>query len=163
MMTNKKKILLGGGGIALLAAAAAGFAFAPGPRGLAAADLDGNGEITAAELRSAAQQKFAEADADKDGKLTGEELPRRGRGGHRGRHHDGPPPPATPQPGVAAEAAPQPSRPKLDADGDGAVTAAEFAVGFEARFARADADHNGIVSAAELAAARPQRGGHHRR
>lgn len=162
-MTNKKKILLGGGGIALLAAAAAGFALSPGPRGLAAADLDGNGEITTAELRSAAQQKFAEADANKDGKLTAEELPRGGRGGHRGRNHDRPPPPAAAQPGVAAEAPLPAARPKLDADGDGAVTATEFAAGFEARFARADADHDGTLSAAELAAARPQRGGHHRR
>ena len=160
-MTNTKKWLFGGGGVALLAAGAAGFAFAPGPRGLAAADLDGNGQITAAEAATAAQQKFAETDANKDGKLTADELPRRSRGHHRGHRRDGPPPGAGPE--GQPQSSPMAQRPKLDADGDGAVTAAEFADSFQQRFARADANRDGIVTAAELAAAKPQRGGHHRR
>ncbi|PSJ38157.1 EF-hand domain-containing protein [Allosphingosinicella deserti] len=159
-MNNKKKWLFGGGGLALLAAGASGFAVAPGPRGLAAADLDGNGQITAAEAASAAQQKFAEADANKDGRLTADELPRRGGRHHHRGHRDPPPgagPQAQPQPGPTTQ------RPELDANGDGAVTASEFTDRLQQRFARADANHDGIVSAAELAAAKPQRGGHHRR
>jgi hypothetical protein len=172
MMNTRRKLLLGGGGAALLLLGGAGaFALAQ-PHGLAAADLDGDGQITAAEIRTAAQQKFAVADSNKDGKLVGAELPRRGRGGrghggHQRGHgdHDSPPSaqPATAtnlgQPGQAV--LPQ-QKQRMDANGDGAVTLAEFEQGFRQRFAWADANGDGNVSAVELAAAKAHRDEGHR-
>ncbi|ESQ87879.1 EF-hand domain-containing protein [Asticcacaulis benevestitus] len=61
-------------------------------------------------------------------------------GGHRGRHHMGPPDLKT-----------------LDTDGDGKVSFAEFSARSKALFGRLDTDHDGSLSAAELKA-RPPRG-----
>jgi len=43
-------------------------------------------------------------------------------------------------------------RANLDADGDGAVSAAEFDASAQQRFQRMDANHDGVVDAGELAA-----------
>ncbi|TFI58500.1 EF-hand domain-containing protein [Sphingomonas parva] len=160
-MTRKKTLLLAGGGVAgVLAAAAAAFALAP-ERGPGAADLNRDGQITAAEIGAAAAARFAEADANKDGRLTGDELPRRGRGHHRGAERDGAAPTAGIGPGAGPVAA-APRRPGLDADGDGTVTPGEFEQGFRRRLGRADSNGDGTISAAELAAAREKRRGHGR-
>ncbi|HEY0027193.1 MAG TPA: hypothetical protein VGC35_04935 [Allosphingosinicella sp.] len=179
-MNKKKKIAIGaGGGGALLALAAAGFALAPENRGPARADLNGDGQVSAAEIAQSGKQRFAELDADGDGKLSGAEMPRRGgrekRGGHgRGARggEGGPqlyqvvqPAPVAAQPGAAPQpqAVPQQvllapvraERPSPDADGDGALTLAEFLAGHRQRLTRADANRDGELSAEELAA-RPQ-------
>jgi hypothetical protein len=179
-MNKKRKIALGaGGGVALLALAAAGFALAPEGRGPGRADLNGDGQVSAAEIEQSGKQRFAELDADKDGKLSGAEMPRgrggrEGRGGHgrveRGRE-EGPQlyqvvqPAAAAAPGGQSGAAPQPQaapqqvllapvrpqRPSPDANGDGALTLAEFLAGHRQRLTRADSNGDGALSAEELA------------
>src|SRR5687767_9390104 len=92
-MEKKRILMIGAGGAAgVLAIAAAGFALAPGPRGLAALDADEDGRIVTAEVQQAARRRFAALDANGDGRLTAEEMPRgrhgRGHGGHRRGPHD---------------------------------------------------------------------------
>ena len=176
-MEKKKKILLGaGGGIALLAATAAvaaGLGMGCEPRGVAAADLNKDGQVSAAEVEQSGKQRFASFDANKDGKLTGDEMPRdRGDGGRHGRGGEDDMPQAyqvvpaaavTAQPGAPAHpgaAAQQPAvpqqvmlvpvrseQPRMDANGDGAVTIAEFLPGHRQRLTRADANGDGALSA----------------
>jgi hypothetical protein len=105
--------------------AAGGIAIASMDNGLGGfgrADANNDGQITRAEWVQAATARFDRFDANKDGKLIGDELPKHGRGGpdghhgHRGPHgggpdwdRGGPPPPpdaAAPQPGAPAAAAP---------------------------------------------------------
>ena len=180
---EKKKVLglAAGGAVGVLAVAAAAFALAPERRGLAALDLDGDGQIVNSEIQHSARQRFAERDANGDGRLTGEELPRRrhGRQGRRGSGHDDfvatPAEPEQTQPtGDAAGAAtptaadPAPTAGQAapvrrgfaaaDLDGDGALTLREFYAHHAARAARADTDGNGTISTEEIAAFRPRRG-----
>jgi hypothetical protein len=189
-MNKKTRIMVGSGaGVALLAAAAAAFALAPETRGPAAADLNKDGQVSAAEIEESGKRRFAEADSNKDGKLTGAEIPRR-REGHGGRHGEGgrdrgpdgapmyqvvQPAAIAPTPGQApptAQVAPalpgataqppapqtvmlvpvRPEPPRMDSDGDGAVTLAEFMAGYRQRLARADRNGDGVISADELAA-----------
>ena len=169
-METKRILMIGAGGAAgLVAIAAAGFALAPGHRGLAALDADGDGRIVAAEVRQGARQRFAELDANGDGRLTTAEMPRgRHGGGHRG-HGRGPHDEfggneAQPAGNGVAAAAPVPAAPRrglaaADADGDGALNLREFYAHLSARVARADADRDGTVSAEELQAHRPRRHG----
>jgi hypothetical protein len=178
MMNQRRKIAIGaGGGVALLALAAAGFALAPEGRGPGRADLNGDGQVSAAEIEQSGKQRFAELDADKDGKLSGAEMPRgrggrEGRGGHGRVERDGKEGPqlyevVQPAPVAAQQgAAPQPQaarqqvllapvraeRPSPDADGDGALTLAEFLAGHRQRLTRADSNGDGALSAEELAA-----------
>src|SRR5687767_7421863 len=89
---QKKKVatLVGASALALVALAAAALAMAP-ERGLAALDLNQDGQIVDAEIQQSARQRFAELDSNADGRLTGAELPRGRRGDHGGRggrHHD---------------------------------------------------------------------------
>lgn len=176
-MEKKRILMIGAGGAAgLLAIAAAGFALAPGHRGLAELDANGDGRIVTAEVQQGARQRFAALDANGDGRLTAEEMPRgrhgRGHRGHRG-HGRGPhdelgaapaQPPAAAENGVAAApptpaAAPVSGAPPrrglaaADADGDGALNLREF---YAHLAARADADRDGTVSAEELQAHRPR-------
>jgi hypothetical protein len=189
-MEKKRILMLGAGGAAgVLAIAAAGFALAPGHRGLAALDADEDGRIVTAEVQQAARRRFAALDANGDGRLTAEEMPRgrhgrghRGHGGHgRGPHDDfggNEAQPAAAAPAAAANdvttaapaqtAAPVPAAPPrrglaaADVDGDGALNLREYYAHLSARVARADADRDGTVSAEELRAHRPRRhgGGH---
>jgi hypothetical protein len=183
---NKMKIAVGaGGGAALLGLAAAGFALAPERGGPGMADLNKDGQVTAAEIDQSGKQRFAQLDTNKDGKLSGDEMPG-GRGGHDGRGGYGrgerggdgarlyqvvqPAPGSAGQPGALpqVQGAPQqlllaPVRAEgrsMDPDGDGAVTLAEFLAGHRQRLIRADTNGDGALSKAELAA-RPHRGGGH--
>lgn len=183
-MEEKKVLgLAAGGAVGVLAIAAAAFALAPEHRGLAALDLDGDGQIINSEIQHSVRQRFAERDANEDGRLTGEELPRgrrgRGQGRRGGSHNDFAATPALPEQtqatGDAAGAAtptvagPAPTAGQTaparrgfaaaDVDGDGALTLREFYAHHAARAARADSDGNGALSAEEIAAFRPRRGG----
>lgn len=180
MMTRKNKILLGaGGGVALLAAAGLAFAAPDGPQRFAAADLDRDGQVAAAEIQQVARQRFAAFDVNGDGSIAGAELElmhetRSGRGGwdrHRGdrqreSRNAGPDAQAAPAPKPATvqqAAAPQQARPGGDFDGDGAISLAEFQRRIATRYMLLDTDGNGTVSAEELKAVHEGRGGRGRR
>ena len=160
-MEKKKALILGAGGAAGIAAlAAAAWALASGPRGLAEFDFDNDGQIVRAELQQGARQRFAALDANHDGRLVGDELPRRGHHGygHRRTGHEGFGP-ETPQARPAAESTTSGIR--ADANNDGALDLREFYADLSARTLRADGNRDGTISAQELAAHRPRRGGRH--
>ncbi|HEY0148138.1 MAG TPA: hypothetical protein VGB70_03970 [Allosphingosinicella sp.] len=175
-MNRKKKIILGaGGGIALLAAAGTAFAVNADCSGRNRADLNKDGQVSAAEIEQSGKQMFARFDANKDGKLAGAELPRGHDSRLGGRAHgerDGEArlyrvvqpaaPPAAGQPGAAPAqqvmlAPVRGERPSPDANGDGAVDLAEFVADHRQRLTRADSNGDGALSAEELAA-RPHHG-----
>jgi hypothetical protein len=168
-MQKKTKILAGAGTALALIAAAAGIAVAQHDGGPMSADTNSDGTISAQEIEASARARFAEADANKDGRLTGDEIPHRrgGRGDHGGHGWDGPPAPAqAPQPAQAnGQPAPPtvqpapPVRALLDADADGSVTLPEFYRHMKDRLLRADSNHDGSVTAEELAARRGHHGG----
>jgi EF hand domain-containing protein len=144
-MTNKVRIGLGAAAAALLAAGAALYAHPGGGGPMKHFDADGNGAITLAEARAGAATMFAGADANKDGRVTEEEMRAfhgkmggHHRGGHRGGH--GGPPEGEHHGGPM----------HLDADGDGAVTLAEAQSGIEQHFARIDANRDGSITEAEM-------------
>ena len=159
-MQKKQALILGAGGVGFAALAAAAWALAPGPRGLAGMDFNGDGRIVRAELQQGARQRFAELDRDGDGRLAGDELPR-GRHGH-GRHGGGREGfgPETPQ---AQAAAATTGAIRADANNDGALDLREFYADLSAKTARADTNRDGTISAEEIAAHRPPRGGRHGR
>lgn len=148
----------------------------------ASLDLNGDGAIDKSEAAKAPRlaAKFAELDADKDGKLTRQEMPNRGDRKHGGRDGHGP----RGQGGRDFMA-------KLDTNKDSRLSRAEATAGegkwasrfdqmdankdgfidrvdHEARakqrtdewFARADTDKDGKLSRAEVDASRSQRGEH---
>lgn len=113
-------------------------------RGPMAADTDGNGELTLAEVRAHAAQRFARMDANGDGKIDAAD-----REARHAEHFA-----------------------KVDTDGDGELSPAEMKAAREARmekraermedrrarrFERLDSDNSGGVSEAELRAAREAR------
>lgn len=115
-------------------------------------DANGDGKLDAADRAAKQQARFDRLDTNSDGQLTpaeftarpqraerGQPGQRAGRRGHRGG-------------GMMHMAR------MADADGDGAITQAEFTAGALAMFDRADADKNGTVTREERRAARPQRG-----
>jgi len=133
---------------ALLAGGAALYANTGGPRGpMAKFDADGNGAITLAEARAGAAAMFAAADADKDGRVSGEEM--RAFHGKKGGHHQG---------SHGGRYAPghdgRPGGPlHFDSDGDGAVTLAEAQSGIERHFGEIDSNRDGSIGEAEMKAA----------
>jgi hypothetical protein len=154
---RKKKIVSAAAGALLLAGAAAagGLVYVGHRHGPFGADRDGDAQITAREIAATARARFAERDANGDGKLTGDEVPRHrhGHGGwHGGHENEGRGADAAAQPGQADESA-------LDATRDGAVTLPEFYRSLRMRLLRADSNGDGALSAAELAAARPRHRG----
>jgi Ca2+-binding EF-hand superfamily protein len=115
-------------------------------------DVDEDGFVSLAEAQSKPKlaRHFAELDLDDDGKLTKDEMAamKRGKGKHGGWHGKDP----------AERAAKMMS--KLDADRDGAISAAE-AEGHKIaeHFATADADKDGKLTQEELVAFKSK---HHR-
>ncbi len=112
-----------------------------GHGGLKKLDIDGDGMISQAEAKdSRIADKFAELDADKDGKLSKDELH-----AMKGRHGKGPKDPAE----RAAH-----FMEKFDADKDGAISSAEVASKphFAEKFAELDADKDGKLTSTELQA-----------
>lgn len=113
-------------------------------RGPMAADMDGNGELTLAELRAHGAQRFARMDANGDGQIDATDR--------QARHAD--------------------RFARIDADGNGELSAAEMQAAHQARMAkraehraerqakrfdRMDTDKSGGVSQAELEAAHAAR------
>jgi hypothetical protein len=124
---------------------------APVPQG------DADGAITREQAMAQADARFDRMDANKDGKLTPDEMRPHGRMGGP----DAPPPPA------ADGAAPPPPSPaavgrgfgdrmfaRLDTNGDGVVDRDEFRAQAARRFDRMDTNKDGKVDAAERQAAR---------
>jgi len=104
---------------------------------LAKIDTNGDGAIGRDEAPPRMLERFDEIDADGDGKLTDSELAAawKKRGPRQG-------------PGGKHEA----NRARLDADGDGVVSAEEFSQRALGWFERADANGDGTVELAELQA-----------
>lgn len=111
---------------------------------LARIDINGDEMISRAENRAAAEARFARMDVDKDGTIEAGEFgadgeriaargERRGPGAHGGHDRGG--------------------TMMADANGDGAVTRAEFDAASAQRFARMDSNGDGKLDAAD----RPQR------
>ncbi len=121
-------------------------------------DANNDGAISSAEVADHPKLagKFAELDADKDGKLTATELQAmKGHGrGHGGEGKDMDP---------AQRAAKMLE--KLDADKDGSLSAAELAEHpkLAGKFAEVDTDKDGKLSTAELTAFKAAHGGKHGR
>ena len=125
-----KKLILGAAMVAGSMLALAGPAAAQDGGAMMAAmflDPDGDGVTTRDELLGASAARFAQLDADKDGKLSEAER----SAGPGGR--------------MLARA---------DADSDGSVSKDEMAAAAATRFDRIDANHDGKIDAAEREAAR---------
>ena len=136
---------------ALVLAGATGFAIAqPGgdhserwAERLAELDTDGDGAISAAEANAPQVQKFSEADQNGDGELTFDEMTAFQEAEREIRRAE------RRQKGFE----------RLDADGNGTVSAAEFAVRGDKRFDRIDANDDGFVTLEEAEAAHENRRG----
>lgn len=124
---------------------------------------DDNAVTTRADALAAADRRFDKIDANKDGKLTADEMrpPRAPMNG------DGPPPPPPadgagpppPPPGAGGTGGPGGGMfARLDTNGDGAIDRDEFRAQAARRFDRMDANKDGTIDAAERQAARDARG-----
>lgn len=142
-----RKFLFAAAGFAALAGAA-GLALAqdstaPRERGAAffQADANSDGAVTRAEFDASRAARFAQLDTNNDGQLTREE--RRAERGDRGRH------------GRRGGGLHMLGR--ADANNDGNITREEFLARPTEMFARLDANGDGVISAAERPE-RPERG-----
>jgi Ca2+-binding EF-hand superfamily protein len=145
-----RKILIASAGIAALAAAAAGIAQTAQTRPPVAAD----GSVRVSDMRQRADARFEALDANKDNKISRQELQdrrgdmRNGRGprvrGPRGG-------PAGGRGGAMFGGA--------DANRDGIVTQSEITANAAQRFQRIDANHDGRIVREEMQALRGGFGG----
>jgi len=112
-----------------LSAVAAGPNQGLGMRRFEETDKNGDGKVTIDEVRSTAAERFAAADANKDGVLDASEVPALAPngGGRRGG----------------------PSLEMFDANHDGKVTADEFTTHMVQRATQVDVDGDGVVTAQE--------------
>ncbi len=128
-------------------------------------DANSDGTLNAADREAHARARFAAQDADANGELSFEEMEaaresrraersedgqRGNRGGHR-RGHRG-------MRGGGDRHGQMLER--VDTDGDGAISEAEFTASILTRFDRMDADSNGTVTAEERRSMRGGRRGH---
>ena len=154
-----KKLIIGLAATATLIGGAAIAAHAAdegnGPAGwlLKHGDTNGDGAISRDEFLAKAAEHFARDDANKDGKLTGDEVTAMMAAHHGGRmrqgdHRGGP------GGGMFA---------RLDADGNGKVSLAEFNAPHDKHFAMVDANKDGEIDKTEMAAAMDKMRGHMRR
>ncbi len=149
-----------------------------GPHGRAAMDRDGDGQITREEFASPMNEAFARMDKDGDGRLSGEEMAAHHgpdghdviivRGGEPGMHRfelrrpDGSGAPGEGHGivirGPGGEGGPHVLHfdsaeghdgHRMDADGDGKVSEAEFTARLREAFARMDADRSGFLEEGE--------------
>ncbi len=121
-------------------------------------DANKDGKLTKDELPERAAERIMQADADGDGEVTKEELEaaREKMGGRRGGQGQGGPNQAGrgqggPQAGAFFE--------RLDANKDGKLTKDELPERAAERIMQADADGDGAVTKAEFAVAREKMGG----
>lgn len=114
---------------------------APWRERFAAIDTDGNGTISAAEMREQAEGVFAAMDVNSDNRLTREEYMAVRMGAQRGYNPDRQ---ALMQSRKAARFG------TWDTDRDGFVSAAEFAKGHEAEFRDADRNGDGVLTPVEF-------------
>ena len=132
--------------------------------GLLEADANSDGQLTRAEFNAAQQARFSELDADRSGGVTEAELEahmrarmdeRRARIEQRlaQRGEEAPDKRGGPNP-ERMRARLQEGFSKQDANGDGAMSLAEFSARGEGMFARLDQDKNGVVTLAEIKSAR---------
>lgn len=127
-----------------------------GEKMLARIDANGDGMISRAENRAAAEARFARMDADKDGALEAGERGKRGPGeGGWGKMRRGPDGERMGKRGERRGPGGRGAGGMMQADtnGDGAVSRAEFDAASAQRFARLDTNRDGRLDAAD----RPQR------
>jgi hypothetical protein len=116
---------------------------APGRGGMmAGADANHDGRVTRAEFIASRGGRCARMDANRDGALDASERPQWGRRAQQAN----------------AEDAGRPAR--GDANGDGLISRAEYDGQAARMFDRLDADHDGAISAAEMQAMREARAQH---
>lgn len=134
--------------VGLSSAALASVALAHGPRHMGGhffekVDANKDGKVTLAEAKAEAQARFASMDANKDGRLTKQELEAHHaakraehakKDDHGGKHK-----------GRGAK-----FFAKVDANGDGAIDAAESVAKAEKMFARMDDNSDGVVTKDEI-------------
>jgi Ca2+-binding EF-hand superfamily protein len=125
-------------------------------------DADGDGTITLQEFQSRGAATFAQLDADGDGRLSAEELAAAGRGGGRHGMSRGE---APSQQDAEQRQARMRDRgfARMDADGDGFVSRAEFDEARVSRFNALDANGNSTIDADEIPVRGSERSGYGKR
>ena len=114
--------------------------FGPHHPPLAQLDMDNDGNITKAELEAHEATMFAEMDQDQSGDVTAEEL---------AAHHEAKREQMRRQREARME---QAMLDRLDTDGDGVISRAEFTDRPNPMFDRLDEDGDGVITEAERAA-----------
>ncbi len=142
-------------GIALVGPTAAQTTSAP------KGDTNGDGVMTRDEAMAQADARFDRMDANKDGKLTPDEMRPRRPMGEPGATPPPPPadgaaPPSPPPPGAGGRGERMFAR--LDTNGDGVIDREEFRAQAAQRFDRMDTNKDGKIDAAERQAARDAMG-----
>jgi hypothetical protein len=142
-LSMKKFVLAAALGATMLTGAAVATQVVPAAKHAMRGDTNGDGAVTRAEMLAQAEARFVKADANKDGKLSGDELKFGKRFGMRGHHRGA-------MGGRMLE--------RFDADKDGTLSVTERATAKAAMDARMlerfDADKDGTLSDAERATAR---------
>jgi Ca2+-binding EF-hand superfamily protein len=103
-------------------------------------DKDGDGKVTKTEAEAGHKARFEQIDGNKDGVVDAAEI-----AAHQAANKAG-----------AGRKSPRMLR--MDADGDGKVTVAEFGAQHAGWFERMDGNGDGVVSLEEMRAHRPMRG-----